>query len=115
VELLFFRISINLTPSQYLINVSCPIQGFPAFSIFLTKGVFAHYHTNESNVKQSVILLLISNLKLCATWNIEGPMLNLTTIDQKLNLLHEVCTTRTIFCCFGNVVQKGCLEVMNNK
>jgi hypothetical protein len=39
----------------------------------------------------------------------------LTAIDKKLNLPHEVFTTRFILCCFGDMVQKGHLEVMNNK
>jgi hypothetical protein len=36
-------------------------------------------------------------------------------MDKKLNLLDEVCTTITILCGLGNMVQKGRLKVMNNK
>jgi hypothetical protein len=57
--------------------------------------------------KQSCNVLLVSNLKVCATWNIESPMLNIIAIDIKLDLPHEVYTIESIFYYLGDMCKKG--------
>jgi hypothetical protein len=117
VELLLFKTFINLTPSQFLISVSCPTQGFP-YNLFKKVDRKGSLHTTtlmNSMLNNHIFFIHIQLEALCKLKYKRSNLLNLTTIDQKLNLLREVYTTKNIICCLGNVVQKGRLEVMNIK
>ncbi len=103
VKHLIFRISILFTPSQALVNISCPTQGFPhsKFNLLNRWVGFPHTSPTKNQLKQGQVLILQLEKKM-----------DQASFHFKPNKL-IICTQKDYFMinifCWHNLVLKLCI------